>query len=354
MGFKKLERKLRKNKTLYFYAKMIRRWGDKDFRNWVMAYGGPDAMLVKHPGKINPEEFIYCIRSCQGGFFAEVMIALGCLRYADTFHLTPVIDWSSNCIYSEPEPVNGTSNVFEYYFKPVAGIRYMDIERYKNVIYASLSHRLIMSPDWSWENLSYQTRPVQAEKFGLLYKKYFILNQETQKYIDNNIKNKLCGKKTLGVHVRQTDFKKKLDGHPVCLDTQDFIRPAKELLEKHGYEQIFLATDSLEAVELFRKEFGSMLVYYEDVMRSDGDVGIHCLENERKNHHYLLGLEVLRDAYTLAACDSLLAGMSNVSFAAQYVKIAEGAEHEEVKILDHGLNHNNRVYKTQKTIRRNM
>lgn len=340
MVLKKLDQKLRNNEIFYFYARMIRRRKDKDFRDWVRAYEGPDAMLVKHPGERNPKEFIYCIRSWRNGFFAEVMVALGCLCYADAFHLTPVIDWSSNCFYSEPEPVNGTDNVFEYYFKQISEIRYSNIESYKNVIYASWSHWYIMSPDRSWENLSYKTRLAQAEKFGVLYKKYFILNQKTQLYIDENLEKKIGKKKTLGVHVRGTDFKKAFDDHPVVISPADFINPAKELLKKHGYEQVFLATDSLEALDLFRKEFGTMLVYYEDVMRSDGDVGVHCLENERKKHHYLLGLEVLRDAYTLAACDSLLAGMSNVSFAAQYIKIAEGAKHEEVKILDHGLNHN--------------
>lgn len=80
------------------------------------------------------------------------------------------------------------------------------------------------------------------------------------------------------------------------------------------------------------------------MLRSDGENGIHYKENKRKNHHYLLGLEVLRDAYTLAACDSLLAGMSNVSLAVQYIKLSEGAEFKEIEILDHGINHNNRQF----------
>ncbi|MDE7327733.1 MAG: hypothetical protein K2N63_15890, partial [Lachnospiraceae bacterium] len=125
---------------------------------------------------------------------------------------------------------------------------------------------------------------------------------------------------------------------PVWIHAKTFVEPVRKCISGGGeYEQVFLATDSLEAIELFKKEFGDILVFYQDVQRSDGDVGVHEIENSRKNHHYLLGMEVLRDAYTLAACDSLVAGLSNVSFAAQYIKAANGSEYAEVVILDQGL-----------------
>ena len=67
------------------------------------------------------------------------------------------------------------------------------------------------------------------------------------------------------------------------------------------------------------------------------------LESDREHHHYKLGLEVLRDVYTLASCEYFLAGMSNVSLAAQYIRIANGSEHKKVVILDNGINRNNNV-----------
>ena len=48
---------------------------------------------------------------------------------------------------------------------------------------------------------------------------------------------------------------------------------------KCGYEQIFLATDSLEAITLFQKEFGDRLVFYQDVQRSDGNIGVQYSES---------------------------------------------------------------------------
>lgn len=334
--------KLKNNKTIYFYYRILRYWRSTDFRDLVRGFMGPDEVLVRHPGEKGPDEYVYSMNADNSGFFVEINKVLGGLYYAEAFHLKPVVDWSSNCLYLGNDPVNGTRNVFEYYFEPLSEFSYKDINQYHNVIYSTCNQSLMIMPNRNNDVWTYRNSLTILGKLGMMYKKYIKLNQITQSYIDENLRECLKGRRTLGVHIRGTDFKKAFNNHPVVISPNDYIVPVKELMEKHGYEQIFLATDSLEAVKLFRKEFGSMLVYYEDVMRSDGDVGVHCMDNERKNHHYLLGLEVLRDAYTLAACDSLLAGMSNVSLAAQYIKIAGGAAHEEVKILDHGINHNNR------------
>ena len=47
------------------------------------------------------------------------------------------------------------------------------------------------------------------------------------------------------------------------------------------------------AISYMKKKFGKLLVYYEDVQRSSGEVGNFEVASTRKNHHYLLGLEVL-------------------------------------------------------------
>ncbi len=47
------------------------------------------------------------------------------------------------------------------------------------------------------------------------------------------------------------------------------------------------------------------------------------IDDERENHHYLLGLEIIRDVYTLAACTGFVCGMSYVSFVVQILKKAK-------------------------------
>lgn len=330
---------MKRNKTLYFWRNIMKYWKEENFRDYVRGFGGPDVAFVRHFGELYPDKLVYDLKfSYNCGFFAVMQNILACLDYAEIFCMVPVVQWIDSICYLNKEPINGTNNIFEYFYLPVSDISDVDVVKCRNVVSYSPKQILGISHG-EWQIDGYRDRIKLIKRFGDLYHRYCRLNPQTGDYIEKNIKGILKKKRTLGIHIRGTDFKKGYDDHPVCINEVDFVTPAKELMKKYGYERIFLATDSLEAVELFQKQFGSSLVYYEDVLRSDGEVGVHCLENERENHHYLLGLEVLRDAYTLAACDSLLAGMSNVSLAAQYIKIAEGATHEEVKILDHGINH---------------
>ena len=86
-------------------------------------------------------------------------------------------------------------------------------------------------------------------------------------------------------------------------------------------------------METFKSHFTDKLVYFTDVVRSDGNVGVHLMKNNEDNHHYQLGLEVLRDAMALASCDSLIAGKSKGGEASRLIK---DDKFKEVCIIDHG------------------
>lgn len=326
---KKIVEKIKSNKTCYFWARIMKSRKDENFREYIRGFQGSDILVIKHLGELYQEDMVYYIDiGDMVGFFAMMQFTLEYLFYAEQYHFTPVINWRG--VYSEKE----TDNVFEYYYCPVSEISWEDVSKCKNVILSHHGQRIM----WEGANLTYRSRWEIYYKYGEIYKKYCRLNQKTQDYIDGNLKRILCGKKTLGVHIRGTDFKQDLYAHPVHIITSDFIDPIKKMLQKYGYEQIFLATDSLEAISLLKKEFGDRLSFYQDVQRSDGNIGVQYSESNQKNYRYLLGLEVLRDVYTLSACDSLIAGLSNVSCAARYIKAANGFEYKEVVILDHGLN----------------
>lgn len=109
------------------------------------------------------------------------------------------------------------------------------------------------------------------------------------------------------------------------------------LLKKYGFNKIFLATDDVSTVDLFRKEFGKNLLYYEDVTRSSGDVSVAFSDNVRENHHYKLALEVIRDMYTLSRCNGLIAGKSQVSICA-IIENRRNSPYEFLKIVDKGNN----------------
>jgi len=104
-----------------------------------------------------------------------------------------------------------------------------------------------------------------------------------------------------------------------------------------GFTHIFLATDDNTRLEAFKERYGERLLYYEDVHRGEG-VRLAILDAlDRENTHYLDGLEALRDMYTLAACDGLIAGLSQISISARIRRLADYGPFEYMNILDKGL-----------------
>ena len=49
-----------------------------------------------------------------------------------------------------------------------------------------------------------------------------------------------------------------------------------------------------------------------------------------------MGYEVLRDAYTLASCNSMLCGLSNVSYVTRIIKQSTENNYEKIVVLDKG------------------
>lgn len=92
-------------------------------------------------------------------------------------------------------------------------------------------------------------------------------------------------------------------------------------------------------MERLQKIYGDKIVYYKDVLRSNGQETVMNSISNRENHHYMLGLEVLRDMLTLARCDGMVAGLSQVSIAARIQKASYNKEYEDLVIIDKGMNY---------------
>lgn len=269
------------------------------------------------------------------GFFAEYKRLLNYLYYADFFGFDPYVRFGKEFTYAEEQPVNGTTNPFEYFFEPI--VKEDDIEKYQ--YYVESRH-----VDWELAN---RLKPVNGYEMSEVYictmakvsQKYIRWNKATKDYL-KCVDQLLEGNKTLAVHVRLTDFKQNFWGHPICVSAEEYLDYVKEAVEKQGFNKIFLATDDKETVELFKKEFPDKLLYYSDVIRSTGNVSVAFSNEKRENHHYKLALEVIRDMYTLSRCQGLIAGKSNVSICA-IIENRNATPYEYIKIIDKGQNSGN-------------
>lgn len=275
------------------------------------------------------------------GFFADHNRLLAYLYFADRYQLAPVVEYTEKFCYAEENAVNRTTNPFEYYFRQPTGIGLEELKE-EGLAVRSRKENTSLADQLNDKAGGYARSEKYMREMARISAKYIRLQDSVEEYISSEIRDLIGGRKTLGVHVRGTDFRRNYNGHPIVVRPEEYLDETRKIVE-NGYDSVFLATDDSSAVGLFRKVFGDKLLYYPDVVRSDGDETVMKSAVKRENHHYKLGLEVLRDMYTLAACEGLIAGLSQVSYASRIQKLSEGKEWQDLRILDKGINHHRAV-----------
>ena len=339
----KIKALVKKNDSLYVLYKCLKNLSDAEYITLVRGYYdscyyNDASVLVRHYGNKEPNKLVVGIyNDFDWGLCAMLFNALSCLDCVDTVNAIPTILWSKHTLYYEASLENETNNVFEYFFKPLSDIKYDSIFQYRNVLELFGSHSFCRDKDY--ENIRWFYSNYILNRFAYLYKKYIQLNDRTSDYMTSQIIN-LFGNFTriIGVHVRGTDYGIGFKNHPIKIQPVEHAQKVKELLATGKYDKVFLATDDLSAIELFEHEFSDNLIYYKDTFRTGNDMGPHSTPSDRPLHHYKLGLEVLRDIYTLANCCVLICGVSNVSFSSRYVNLALGKRFDDVIVLDNGIN----------------
>lgn len=344
-----IRRKIRKlinnNDKLYALEKTIRNFNDKKLIKLINCYYRGDSeyalLIINHNGTKYPDQIIYYIpywweNTCittDIGFCAALRRLLELLYFSDHFHLTPVIYWGIFSAYYDHGMDAVTDNAYEYYFEPVSNVDYRLIKECRNVIEAGRNGRFFMN-----DQTPYSVSQDEIELLASIFEKYIHLNERTKEYVDKNVNNILKYGKVLGVHVRGTDYLRLEMNLPKPITVEEFVTAVRSADIQDKYDKIFLATDDANVLEAFRNEFKDRLLFYADAFRSDNHNGAHCTFSDRPLHRYKLGLELLRDIYTLANCNSLVCGLSQVSFAARYVNLAIRKKFTEVVIIDHGVN----------------
>ena len=256
---------------------------------------------------------------------------------SDKLGAKPVVMWGKHCNYYDSGMEPEYNNAFEYYFEPITCHKFLDNPDSK--AYIELDDRF--GNHILGVTSSYQYDDSQIKTTAQIYKKYIKLNKKTEEYLKESISPLLFGKRVLGVHVRGTDYNLGIKNHPHVISVDEYVAKVKELMSTGKYDAVFIATDDKNALNKFGEEFGEKLLYYSDAFRSDSIMGPHSLEDDRPLHRYKLGLEVLRDVYTLAWCDSFVCGLSQVSFAVRYINYALDRIFDELVILNHGINSDN-------------
>lgn len=237
--------------------------------------------------------------------------------------------------------INGTRNAFEYYFVQPTSIGVKEAGRKRNVLHSRVFHREMVELVLTGKCAHYGYTKRYMHEMARIIRKYINFNEQTQQFVNAGIESLGIGEtKVLGVHIRGTDFRAKYDNHPVYVTEEECFQEVDRLLTERAYEKIFVATDDTRILKKFLAKYGEKMCFYEDVERSDKNRSVAFSKNSRRQHRYLLGLEVVRDMYTLSKCTGLVAGISQVAICAQIHKLADRHHYEDIKIIDKGIYQN--------------
>jgi hypothetical protein len=140
-----------------------------------------------------------------------------------------------------------------------------------------------------------------------LVDKYIRFSERFKEYMNHGghvLIRKEDQNRTLGVHIRLTDHF--LHGELLPIDY--YVKQVRQRL--NGFTHVYLATDSQNALDRFKMEFGNRLLY-QRCIRIDGP---RAIQNSKFNPTQI-GNEVLLDCINLSQCDYLLKTASNVTHA---------------------------------------
>ncbi|MCM1261851.1 MAG: hypothetical protein NC313_03945 [Butyrivibrio sp.] len=304
-------------------------------------------LKYKHYGVLNRDKILYYIEENNKdlGFFAMYRYWLEYLYFADICGYLPVVSAGKDFAYKEEGAVNETTNPFEYYFLQPSAISVQETRHSKQVILSDIVHRKMVELIFTGKAGNYKYNKRYLSMMSYIVKKYVHFNKYTEEYINESIKKLNFGQeKMLGIHIRGTDFRAKYNNHPVYVSEEDCFEEVEKMLKKNSYSKIFVATDDKRILSAFIKKYGGYICFYGDVERSSNNKSVAFSDNSRDNHKYLLGLEVIRDMYTLSMCNGLIAGISQVAICAQINKLARNEHYEDIKIIDKGLYKNSHYF----------
>lgn len=346
-----------KNKLLQYFSENIRlryavrvlkNLNNMEFCNDVIhIYDSLDKVYIEHKGNENNGKIIYYIRVDDKlrGFFALMRVVVNNLWFADRNGLTPVVELSNDILYAEKKICNGTKNPFEYYFEPINIANWENSTAIvknssgSNPVYGNVISNINNAVENYFTN-KYKVSDEYFNEMSRIWRKYIRLNQTLiEEIYDNDIYRIIKNNRTLAVHVRGTDFKEHWKDHPLEVPEQEELELVKKQKNAYRYEKIFLATDEEKIVRLYQKEFKEDLLYFPDTLRSTDGKAVHSSQNERENHHYRLGVEILKDAYMMSECEGLIAGVSQVSNFVQIIKLSRNEPFLSCHIIDKGCIH---------------
>lgn len=293
---------------------------------------------VNSYGNKNFGKVIYniVINDRNSGFFAINRFILDALYCSNMMGFIPYVRVINSKYNDSP---NKDDNMFEYFYQQPAGITFEDVLQSVAVVEFKDEHKGWVEDKYKTETAllaGYDFDLKLIDELAMIAKEKLLLKSDVKNQINTDMGFLDHNIKILGIHFRGNAFKVGFNGHPICLEIEDYYPFIDEAIGS-GFQKIFVATDDKIALNKLVEKYVDRIIYYSDTSRSDDGIDVQDNLNRGEKTGYRLGYEVLRDVKTLANCDALICGKSQVSFAVMVEKKTQNKEFEYLKIIDHGV-----------------
>lgn len=276
---------------------------------------------------------VYLIRigHTDAGFFAFVQYAINQIQYCEWNNFLPVVHYDeTDNFFHDP---NVGEDMWAYYFEPVAGYRYADIQAMLHDPASGLIPSDVTTLSDSEINELCQNHPQGIYHYTYGYWRnhspadldewYAGMRRKGHHYVSRYVKVKpdilvevqdfflanFAGHHVIGAHIRGTDMR-----YAPVVALGDFVEEFDHQLRSRPDAKIFVATDQAQYLDELKARYGNRLLHL-DCFRSDGAVNPMALERSSPARQ---GREVLLDALLLSRCDFMLKCPSAVGEFAHY------------------------------------
>lgn len=317
-----------KHKIRMFFQKKLQNtklWKLFCYCNMVLYHYKDREIQVKRKTGKNADKIFYVIRSfsVSEGLLSEYARVLDLIYKAVNSGYIPIVDFKNyKTQYSMEKPVNGTDNVWEYYFNQPTQYTLEEVYESRNIILGGVIPRYLKKISFQDDNERYE----YIKKYADVKEYIYHLAEEKISEIEED--------RLLGVFLRGTDYVKfQPKGCPKQPEIEDVIKKTKEFLENYKIKKIFLATEDYQIYKRFVSQFGDMVVSSDSsyIMDYDEKDYIYSYFTEDR---YEVGLKYLTKMLCIAKCKYLVSSRAG---GANFAVIMNHKQYEEAFIFDLGV-----------------
>jgi len=263
------------------------------------------------------------------GFFAEMhKLMLALIHYEERGFARVYVDWTDEFF---PYKDDAHENGWDLFFEPIPADPISKNTPVDEItINSGITHELhdqVCTAPWVAYKKYLPYRQFVHEKMNKYIKiKPHILLKRDQFY-EQHMQDKIC----IGVHARIARAHAWLMPGKKLPTLDEYFAEVDALLEKHADQEviIFVASDSHDAVDEFRKRYKETAIYI-DAHRANADrdpcimytMGEYMRNNpevwHKQKHKYSGGESTMLDCLLLAKCDYFIHTTSNLAFFSCY------------------------------------